>query len=199
MLNKRDFLKQAAAATSALSAAALIGPMSASASTEPKRRRKPISAVVYDARYSDARAFASEFAHRGITALPTKGNASQLWHERIVALLETNSTARIAGLTSHGDFAVLQTLGAERGLVTVYEGWHDCRGARTLTHMVHAGPRAHDFGWMLREAGPDWPPALAHAILAAPLSGRGRHQERIVSAATRAADNPGALVSWVLG
>ena len=202
MLNKRDFLKQTAVATTALSAAGLIRPalaIPASVSVESVPIKAPIAAVVYDSHLSDARTFAAEFGQRGAVLLPTDEDAAQLWDGTIRILLESQPKARIAGLTSHADFAVMQTLGAERSLTTLYEGWHDCRGARTLTHMVHAGPRAHDFGWMLRDAGADWPPALAHAILTAPLTGRGRHQERIVTRTPRAADNPGALVSWVLG
>jgi hypothetical protein len=202
MINKRDFLKQTAAATTALSAAGVIGPALATVprmAAEPVPLKASIAGVVYDARYSDTRAFAAEFGQRGVMLLQTDGDAARLWQGPIKALLDANPSARLAGLTSHADLAVLQTLGAERSLATLYEGWHDCRGSRTLTHMVHAGPRAHDFGWMLREAGADWPPALAHAILTAPLSGRGRHQERIVTTTPRSADNPGALVSWVIG
>lgn len=202
MMTKRDFIKKTAAATGAASAAGFIRPAlatSALATVSPLHAPASVGAVVYDDRLPDTRAFAFEFAQRGVMPLDIAAGAEALWTGPLRALLKERPKARIAGLTTAEDFAALQKLGAGKSLATLYEGTHHFVATRMTSRIVHAGPKAHDFLWMLREAGADWQPTLAHTILTARLAGPGRQNERVVTMGARTANGADTLVSWVIG
>jgi hypothetical protein len=202
MITKRDFIKTTAAATGAVSVAGFIRPAMATAAlvtTAPSLAPASIAAVVYDGRLAHSRAFAFEFAQRGIAPLNASGGIVGLWNGPLRAIFDEQPKARIGGMTTADDFAILQKLGAAQSLATLYEGSHEFEAGRMTTKIVHAGPRVHDFAWMLREAGADWPPTLAHAILTAPLKGPGRQTDSIVTLRAKTLQNAGPVMSWVVG
>jgi len=172
---------------------------SALATVAPTFAPTAIVAAVVDGKYSEARTFAGEFAQRGVLAFDTGGDIARLWESSLKPLLEERPQARIAGFTPETDFDEIRRLAADNSLSVLLEGRHESGPARTRSHIVYAGLRSHDFAWMLREAGSIWPPALAHTILGASLTGEGRHEETIVSVGNKAPDNPGLFVSWVIG
>jgi hypothetical protein len=199
MMTKRDFIKSTAAAGAA---AGFIRPAlatSALATVAPTFAPTAIAAVIYDDRLPESRAFAFEFAQRGIQPFETGDDVATLWNGALGTLLEERPKARIAGLTVTDDFEALRRLAAERSLSTLYEGSHDFRPTRMTTEIVHSGPRSPDFVWMMRDAGADWPPTLAHAVLVARLTGPGRQHERVVTLGANAPSTPEPLTSWVIG
>ena len=169
------------------------------ATVAPTFAPSSIGTVIYDERHPDSRAFAFEFVQRGIMPLDASAGIDALWSGPIRQLLEERPKARIAGFTSPADFETMKRLAAETSRATLYEGAHDFGPTGLTTTIVYAGPRAHEFTWMLGEAGNDWPPTLAHAVLTASLIGPDRQQERITTLGAQARGDVGPLVSWVIG
>jgi hypothetical protein len=84
--------------------------------------------VVYNEPYALAREFASAWSDRGASAFPMKGDAGVLWYGELRSLIAAQHAAqnglRIAGMGTHTDFFILQTLGREAGLRTQPAGRH---------------------------------------------------------------------------
>jgi len=85
--------------------------------------------VVYNERYDPAREFAAAWSDRGAIALPMKGDAGVLWYGELRSLIAAQHAAhnglRIAGMGTHTDFFIFQTLGRDAGLRTQLAGRHD--------------------------------------------------------------------------
>jgi hypothetical protein len=102
-LTKRDFVKQAAAVVTA--AIAL-----------PAVSRVPgFDVVVYNDWHPQAQAFAADHSERGVRALAVKGDAGKLWYDTLRGLVGKRS-CRIAGMTTHTDLLILETLARDQGL-----------------------------------------------------------------------------------
>jgi hypothetical protein len=102
MLTKRDFVKQAAAVVTA--AIAL-----------PAVSQAPFDVVVYNDWYPQAQAFAADLSARGVRALAVQGDAGKLWYDTLRGLVGKRS-CRIAGMTTHTDLLILETLARDKGL-----------------------------------------------------------------------------------
>ena len=91
--------------------------------------RNATDLVVYNERYELAREFAASWSQRGAIALPMKGDAGVLWYGELRSLIAAQHAAqnglRIAGMGTHTDFFILQTLGREAGLRSQVAGKHD--------------------------------------------------------------------------
>jgi hypothetical protein len=110
MLNKRDFVKQAAAA----GAAVLVAPVTTGAalsSADPD----VFDVVVYNDLFPQAKAFAAGLPGRHVRALAVEGDAGRLWFGTLRGLVDTG-TRRIAGMTTHTDLLILETLARDKGL-----------------------------------------------------------------------------------
>jgi len=147
--------------------------------------------VLYDERYSDARAFGAVARLDGARAVATGGDVAGLWYG---GLEQDSAIGAIAGLTTYADMLVIAGLAAERRRRIVARIAHDARGAAVVAHHVERGAPAIE--QRLAEAGAHWPGALWDAFAAAP--GRGL-KNRGGRGAPRAADNPGMLYSWMVG
>ncbi len=199
MMTKRDFIKSTVAAGAATGVARPALATFAFATVAPAYAPNAIAAAVYDDRIPESHAFAFECSQRSIRPVAMNGDIAAVWNGPLAALLDERPKARIAGLTTTEDFETLRKLAAGRSLSTLFEGSHDFRPNRMTTEIVHAGPRAADFVWMMRDAGPDWAPTIAHAVLVAPLKGPGRQHERVVTLGAKAPSTTEPLTSWVLG
>ena len=103
MLNKRDFVKGAAAVVT-------------TALVTPGRAAPPdFDVVVYNDWFAPARAFAGDLANQGVRALPVQGDAGRLWYDTLRGLVSSGAR-RIAGMTTHTDLLILQTLARAEGL-----------------------------------------------------------------------------------
>jgi hypothetical protein len=102
MLTKRDFVKQAAAVVTA----AVVVPAVSQASFD---------LVVYNDWHPQALAFAADLTKRGVRALAVKGDAGKLWYDTLRGLVGKRS-CRIAGMTTHTDLLILETLARDKGL-----------------------------------------------------------------------------------
>jgi hypothetical protein len=102
MLTKRDFVKQAAAVVTA--AIAL-----------PAVSRAPFDVVVYNDWHPQAQAFAADLSEQGVRTLAVKGDAGKLWYDTLRGLVGKRS-CRIAGMTTHTDLLILETLARDKGL-----------------------------------------------------------------------------------
>jgi hypothetical protein len=118
-MTRRDFLG-VASGTVAVAASLAKGAIVSESATD---------LVVYNEWYAPAREFASTWSRRGAIALPMKGDAGVLWYGELRSLIAAQHSAqnglRIAGMGTHTDFFIFQTLGREAGLRTQLAGRHD--------------------------------------------------------------------------
>ncbi len=160
--------------------------------------RRAFEMVVFNERYADARLFASTFSAHAGTVLPMNGDAGLLWYRKLRASVQ-NRASRIAGIGTHVDLLVLETLARDAGLRVRYRGEHDCRGALNLTHRMSAGAGSPQLASAMAAAGCSWPAELARAL--SEDAGDCWTAENPLLACTnaqRSEDHPGLLVSWVL-
>jgi hypothetical protein len=202
-MNRRDFLKNAGAA---MVPAALPGALwtAAPAKTPEESRRiaapgaTPVTAVLYDERYADCRAFAEALARRGATPFATNQDVVQLWYGALCAHLEKNPGG-IAGLATYADFSSSWSCGRERGYAIRFEGEHDGRRCRTtLAHRLRT--RGDDTKIAAAFRNESWPAQLAEALamLAEPAGLAVKTLRSAAATTPRAAGHPGYLNSWLL-
>ena len=127
MITKREFLAGSAALLAA--SAALSQDSSDSAS---RSRVASVDLVVYNDLYPEACAFAAAAAARGAVALPIRGDAGVLWYGTLRKLI-ADGKRRIAGMGTHTDSFILETLGREERLRMRQLCRHECRGSRLVS------------------------------------------------------------------
>jgi hypothetical protein len=124
MWSKRDFVKGATAVVTAglvvpgrpeVSAGSTVASGSAAPAVLAVPPGSAVDVVVYNDWYPTAHAFAADFASRGARALPVQGDAGKLWYDSLRGLVAGGSR-RIAGMTTHTDLFILETLARDHGL-----------------------------------------------------------------------------------
>ncbi len=115
-VTKREFVKGAAAVALTVSAAEAL----AIATSGPRASADPhgpqsvsFDVFVYNDWFPQARQFAASF--RATRALAVGGDAGRLWYDSLRGLVDSGFR-RIAGLTSHTDLLILETLARDTGL-----------------------------------------------------------------------------------
>jgi hypothetical protein len=208
-MKRRDFLKNAGAALvpAALPAAlwASTAPADGSEASRGRgrviaREQIPVTAVLYDERYADCRAFAEALERHGATAFATNQDVARLWYGPLRNHL-AQRPGRVAGLATYADFSIAQVCGRELGLTAIFEGEHDGRRSRsTLTHRACTVGDAREI--LASFGGGAWSTQLAAAIARLPKSADGASRiaaPRMGTATTaRSAGHPGYLNSWLL-
>lgn len=209
MITKRGFLRGASAA--AFAAAAPPGSWSTPAAgatggevgLQEAPTRSSFDLVVFNDRYSDARAFAQALGERGVPTVAMAGDAGTLWH-RTLAKSMTGERRRFAGIGTSMDLLIFESLGREAGLRMRCAAQHDCRGSRTLTHVIPAKHTYASHPTLTHElSGPDWPVRLASLFTdvaqrdPVPVSAKNVAELRIVTTTERSDDHPGVLFSWI--
>ena len=207
MITKRGFLRGASAA--AFAAAAPRGSWAAPATSasgdgvglQEAPTPPAFDVVVFNDRYSDARAFGQALGERGVPTVAMAGDAGTLWHG---ALARGIGCRRLAGMGTSMDLLILESLGREAGLRVRFLIQHDCRGSSTLTHVISAKHTHADYATLTHELrGPDWPVRLATLLSGAAQyagvadSAADASDLRIVTTAGRSDDHPGVLFSWI--
>ena len=118
MWSKRDFVKGAAAV---LTAGAVAPGRAAVSAALPALAAPPapvvsaVDVVVYNDWYPAAHTFAADLARQGVRALAVQGDAGKLWYDTLRGLVAGGSR-RIAGMTTHTDLLILETLARDAGL-----------------------------------------------------------------------------------
>jgi len=158
-----------------------------------------ITAVVYDERYNDCRAFANVLARRGSLAFPVRGDAAAVWYRELREHIARRGGS-VAGMTTDCDWVVSRGCGRELSCKVVYEGSHDWRTQGRLEHQLRGSAR-EIYASLLRADIP-WTKSIANGLLG--ISGNGRLRapsvfaERAVVTAPLSSDQPGYLSSWML-
>jgi hypothetical protein len=120
ILSKRDFVKQAAAVGAAALVvpvhARLVAPVNAELAV-PSADRAAFDVVVYNDLFPQAKAFAAGLSGQGVRALAVEGDAGRLWYDPLRGLVD-GGARRIAGMTTHTDLLILETLARDKGLKT---------------------------------------------------------------------------------
>lgn len=119
MWSKRDFVKGAAAVVTAgvvVPSGAAVSAVSAAATVPPVRSTpSDFDVVVYNDWFAPAKAFAADLARRGALSLAVQGDAGKLWYDTLRGMVAGGSR-RIAGMTTHTDLLILETLARDAGL-----------------------------------------------------------------------------------
>jgi hypothetical protein len=204
-MNRRDFLKGAGAA---IVPAAIPGAIWGSSSHSPNsehaqessRGTVPITAVVFDDRYTDCKTFADALVDRGAKAFATNADAVQLWYGPLGAHLAQNP-GRVAGLTTYADFSASQACGRELNLAPLYDGEHDGRRSRThLAHRLRISSNDREIAAACADAS--WATQLADALSRLPATAGAEQtiaNSHLATATTpRSPGHPGYLNSWLL-
>lgn len=110
-LTKRDFVKGAAATVVVVATSRAAGP-SADIGHDAALA---FDVAVYNEWFAQARTFADGLAAQGARILPVAGDAGRLWYDALRALV-SQGHRRIAGMTSHTDLLILETLARDTGL-----------------------------------------------------------------------------------
>ena len=106
-VSKRDFVKGAAAVVAAAAQVAHALPRMAT--------NAPFDLIVFNDLFPQARSFAAGHSGPGARALPIAGDPGRLWYGTLRSLV-TDGHRRIAGLTTHTDLLILETLARDKGL-----------------------------------------------------------------------------------
>jgi hypothetical protein len=107
-VTKREFVKGAAAVAVAVTAGRLnVG------AAQPSSFETSFDVIVYNNWFPQAQEFVARFP--AARALAVGGDAGQLWYETLRGLVNSGSR-RVAGLTSHTDLLILETLTRDAGL-----------------------------------------------------------------------------------
>jgi hypothetical protein len=118
-VSKRDFVIGAAAAavvaTASKVAHTAAGMTASSADDIGITRAQRLDLIVFNDLFPQARAFAAGLARQRTRALPIAGDPGRLWYETLRGLI-ADGQRRIAGLTTHTDLFILETLAREKGL-----------------------------------------------------------------------------------
>ena len=75
-----------------------------------------VDVVVFNDWYLPAQEFAAEHAKQGARALSVQGDAGKLWYDTLRGLVASGRGRRIAGMTTHTDLFILETLARDQGL-----------------------------------------------------------------------------------
>jgi hypothetical protein len=216
MITKRGFLTGAASAAAAAATvsrgtweganrARVVADDTGGGAASAPHRAPAFDAVVFNDRYSDARAFAQVLADRGVPVLAMAGDAGTLWHGTLSKRV-AGGRRRLAGVGTSMDLLILESLGREAGLKLRFLAQHDSRGSRSLTHSI-AGDNAAYAGLAGELSMADWAARLAaalpgladHACAGAAVSIATAAGLRVVTDVERSQDHPGMLLSWILG
>jgi len=173
-----------------------IGLATAAAQTIPSAYAIPATPTVvfFDPRYSDSQRFAATFCALGGEQVSTERNLVQLWYAGLQARAK-GKQLRLAGLTTHSDFLVVERCALDERLRVRHTIVHDCRGATTVTHFLNRSSEA--MARALGTADTQWPAAVARS-LADDSEVSAIAPRRISMNTARAADHPGTLVSWLI-
>lgn len=111
-LTKRDFVKGAAATVVVAASSRAAGPSADTGYGEALA----FDVAVYNEWFPQARSFANDLAARGARVLPIAGDAGRLWYDTLRALVSQGGGRRIAGMTTHTDLLILETLARDTRL-----------------------------------------------------------------------------------
>jgi hypothetical protein len=125
MVTKREFLAGSAAVVAAGAGLRL------RSADLPER----FDVVVYNGLFKEAREFAAAQAANGALALALDGDAGVLWYGTLQQLVR-GGRRRLAGMGTHTDFFIFETLGRDERLKMSQACRHECAGP-----VLAAGPR----------------------------------------------------------
>jgi hypothetical protein len=173
-------------------------PLAARASSLPQRVSGDgrVTLAIHNPHSRHSRVFAAEAARLGALVFETGHDPARLWFERLRRLDLTR--LRLAGLAPYSDFrTIADCILGWQDIDTLYEGVHEARAGGKPKHAVVCGAVGLNLENALPASGPDWPVALAQALVANGPSFR--PPERMAwFFARRPAYFPEGLASWLM-
>lgn len=191
MINRRGFLK--AGLVSALPFAAGASPLFA---PRDGVAAIPLYTVIFDERFADGLAFASEARWMGQRVDAIDGDITRLWYDDLYHRWKQGPAA-IAGLTTPQAFFCLEELGRDAGLRKRFAVRHSLRQDRVI-HYLHGSETALRHS-EIASAGRGWSANMARLIVACPAEPGTVVSSQDCSMLSSAAEQePAMLVSWLL-
>lgn len=133
MTNRREFIRIGVSAT----AWPLVAGAAHAAGVDTDPRTMPLSAVIYDSRFSEGLAFAQRCEAAGIPTRAIDGDMTRLWYDDIHHLWQRGPTA-IAGLTAYGPMFCFAELARDARMRIVFRAEH--RPASSGSRHALTGP-----------------------------------------------------------
>jgi len=193
-LDRRTFLKDASALTAS---AALIASGASSVVRVGESDERPISAVLFDSRYSSSREFADALVREGAAAFDARADIAALWYGPLRDHLAKHC-GFVAGFTTDSDFVVSESFAKEFRLSPSYEGSHDSRGSAAITHRLRGLQNVAEIASALRHADSNWAAALGQAVARTRSEASPKQWQSSVAHTSQLGDHPGFLRSWLL-
>jgi hypothetical protein len=202
-ITRRTLLRSAV-----FSACALPGLASAQGSGLRRSRYLQYEEVIFDARRSQALAFAETVRQLGVRARAICRDISAESFQDVCARWHTMRwrapRTAVAGITDFRSLFLLQTIAADAGMRTVLRIHHHAR-AETIAHEAFGVKRYRDMAdARLAQCGEGWAPQVARLVLGLPEGGLpARGAGTVPPAGNMDAANLGALgsralVTWVM-
>jgi len=192
MLNRRTFLQAGVTAVPLAAGAALA--LGAGQAKAGGVQAVLLHTVVYDERFADSIAFASEARWMGQRTSAIRGDITKLWYDDLYHAWK-NGPVAIAGLTTQDAMFCLEVFGNDAGLRLLVKGEHRIEAGR-VEHRMN-GPELALAGTSLDKCGADWSGRMAQLLVGCPATREGRTEVTAVSG-SKAAHEPVTLVSWLL-
>jgi hypothetical protein len=160
-----------------------------------------VTAVVYDERYTDCRAFAKALVGQGAMSFATLGDAGRVWYGALRGYL-ARTGGSVAGMATHSDWVISRACGREQGLRVAYEGSHDSRMPGRMNHRLGGSGREREVYRALLDPDLTWPEAVATGLLRSYARCEGRTGGAVeiakAGAVPGAGQQPSYLTSWLL-
>jgi len=192
MPNRRQFVK-ASATVALLHTPARVFSSSAHGVSMP-----PSTSIIYDVRYPESQAFATQAARLGACVRGIRGDITELWYELTSA--GRGTLGPLAGLTQGSEFLLLHRICIERGYRLAYHGEHTYHGGGTprIEHRLRAPAQLAAIEKSMANSGGNWAKEIAEIVTRAEADHRMDCTFVCDAPLTRPTRSPGHFVSWIL-
>lgn len=155
-----------------------------------------IRAVLFDSRYASCREFAEALVREGALAFDVQPDPAAVWLGPLRDHLAQHGGS-VAGLAANSDFVLAASFSRDLGLSLQYEGMHDARSSRFLTHRLR-GANAGEIALALGRGDSGWARDLGQALASAAAAALASQRGTSVAHTLGAGGHPGFLQSWLL-
>lgn len=192
MTNRRDLFKAGLGlSTLALPLAARTG---LAATAEPPARLW-LDRFVYDERHAAAVAAGERARRHGTRVHAIRGDVTSLWYQHLDRVWREEPVA-IAGLTTEDTFFVLERLGWDRELRTVYRGIHGVAELGRVSHTLKGAASVVQVA--AKACGSTWAAALGQTLVNVNADAIAEPRLDLLVVSRNTGRRDVALVSWVL-
>lgn len=194
MASRREFLQMGVAALTLPIAAH--GSVSSASLLSDRESSVSVYKMIFDERFPSSRAFRDEAQRLGLAVHGIKADMTDLWYHDLYARWKEGPAA-IAGMTAHGAIFCLERLAWDERMRVIFRADHRFLPDGSVEHAL-SGPNQ-----MLRQAArlnaeTDWAAKMAGIVTRCPASRSQSSLTNVIGPATKHADDPEHLISWLI-